>query len=340
MKSTSIRTLALVVIVAGLLAACTTNEGALGDPVARDEAPEWLFAMQAEGDSSFDAATGRLSMPVTAVQGFTDRPYRDTRSVTPQAFVNLFHTGGKNSFTADPPNAVLTYWDDSSGTPVPRTVVCEVSGGAGVTNGRLWVGIEILEPAGTALPTRLDRASLFVDDVALGGCPPSPTDEMIVEYYNEMVFNDAFSITVEDTGAELQLSFGCPAPVSSTIPPPVMEIQFSTPDDAMTVTCNTGAITLPRATLTQQTFCDDNNVCAFDVTALDTSDGDVFSTSQLHLTLTGGNATIVPDLEPATLPLCPQDPNPCLLSGDCTESTQKDGTLELCNDAETCNSAS
>ena len=118
------------------------------------DSPEWLFAVQAQGDSTYDAATGRLSMPAGTVQAFTDRPYRDTQTVTPQSFVNLFHRDGPDSFAEDPPNAVLTYWDDSSGTPTPRTVVCEASGGAGVTDDGLWVGLKILEPAGATLPAR------------------------------------------------------------------------------------------------------------------------------------------------------------------------------------------
>ena len=353
MRKAATATVVLVALAAVVLAACTTDGRSagrgLGDATARSESaqpgsgqhgsagpPKWLFTVQSDGESTFDAATGRLSIPSGSVQAFTDRPYRDSRAVTPQSFVNLFHRGGRNSFAADPPNAVLTYWDDSTGTPTPRTAVCEASGGAGVSNGRLWVGLKVLEPAGATLPARLPRASLFVDDVPLGGCPTSPTDEQIVEYFNELVFNEELYVPVHDTGPAFQLSLSCPPKETPEFPPPNMEIRLAAVGGSSTVTCNTGAITIPKATMTQQPSCAGSNNCLFEVTLLDENDGDVFSTTEVRIALVEGGNTVIPDLNPAVMPICPLQVNQCLLTGECTLSTRKAGSLQLCESATSC----
>lgn len=340
----------LVVLAIVALAACTkdtTSDGAaLGDPTARSEStsgsgessdtPEWLFAVQADGDATYDAATGRLTMPTGSVEGFTDRPYRDTRTITPSSFVNLFHQRGADSFSEDPPNAVLTWWDDSTGTPTPRSVVCEASGGAGVTSDGLWVGLEILEPAGAALPARLPRASLFVDDVPLGGCSNSPTDEAIVEYFNQITFNDEVYVIVQDTGTAFQLTLSCPPPPTPEIPPSNMEIELATADGSASTTCTTGPITIPAANFAEQPDCHGGAECTFVVTVLDKVDGTVFSTTEFQLPLTEGDNTIIPDLNPATVPICPQQNQQCVLDGTCTLSTSPPGPISLCDSGGNC----
>jgi hypothetical protein len=343
---------ASVVLVVGAivaLAACTqdsTSDGhSLGDPTAESssldsgesaDTPEWLFAVQADGDATYDAATGRLTVPTGSVEAFTDRPYRDTRTVAQHAFVNLFHQGGTDSFADDPPNAVLTYWDDSTGTSTPRSVVCEASGGAGVTDDGLWVGLKILEPAGATLPSRLHRASLFVDDVPLGGCDNSPTDETIVEYFNEIEFSEDVYVIIDDVGSAFQLNLSCPPQQSPDFPPPNMEIRLATADDTSTVTCNKDQITIPKATIGQLPYCTAASSCSFVVTVLDDDDGTVFSTTEVSIPLTGGDNTFIPNLNPATLPICPLTAQQCLVDGTCSVSASKEGSLSLCENSTTC----
>lgn len=333
----------LFVLAVVLASACSTNGGsadkALGDVTARSAparsaSPRWLFAVQSEGESTFDAATGRLSIPSDLVQAFTDRPYRDSRSVAPQALANLFHRGGANSFTADPPNAVLTYWDTSTGTPTPRTAVCEATG-AGVSSGRLWVGLKVTDPAGATLPVRLPRASLFVDDVPLGGCPSSPSDEAIVEYFNEIAFGQEIHVNVADTGPAFQLSLSCPPRLTPDVPSADMAIRMATGDGSSTVSCNTGIVSIPKSTLTRLPYCTATHACVVDVTVLDGADGDVFSTTEVEVPLNGGNDTLIPNLNPAVLPICPQALDQCLLTGTCAPA-KKTGWLGLCGDAATC----
>jgi hypothetical protein len=349
------RTVTLVVVALVVVASCTTGGKSagkgLGDATARSEpttsnsgksgsakAPQWLFSVQSQGDSTFDAATGRLSMPADVVQAFTDRPYRDSRAVTPQAFANRFHHGGRNSFAADPPNAVLTYWDTSTGTPTPRTAVCEASRGAGVSDGRLWVGLKVLEPAGATLPAKLSRASLFVDDVPLGGCPNSPEDESIIEYFNQIMFSEDIYMNIQDTGTAFQLSLSCPPQQTPDFPPPEMQISLTPTDDSTSVTCNTGAITLMKVQIPELVYCTATNVCSFNVTAANKVTGAVYSNTEVMITFTNGNNTYIPNLQPAVMPICPHTFNPCVLTGDCTLSTQKSGQLQLCENATSCTS--
>ena len=127
-----------------------------------------MFAIQSEGTTTFDASEDRLTVPASTVHAFTDRPYRDTQAITPAAFAGLWRSDRADSFEQDPPNAVLTYWEDESGTGTPRTVVCEVTGDVvdSPLDGTLSMGLRILEPEGASLPQQMFRASLFVDDAA------------------------------------------------------------------------------------------------------------------------------------------------------------------------------
>ncbi|MFZ4519086.1 MAG: hypothetical protein ACOYOP_11905 [Microthrixaceae bacterium] len=345
MRNATTRWIAPVVgaVVLAAAVACTSDGptgGArgVGDPTAAStpaRSPKWLFSVQSQGTSTFDAATGRLSMPADSVQAFTDRPYRDSRVVTPQAFANLFHQGGRNSFEKDPPNAVLTYWDE---TGTPRTAVCEASRGAGVEDGRLWVGLKVLEPVGATLPSTLPRASLFVDDVPLGGgCPNSPEDEDIIEYFNEIEFSEDIYVQIQDTGAAFQLSLNCPPQQSPSFPPPEMQITLATADGTSTISCNTGTITLTKAQMPQLVFCQaTGSTCSFLVTVGNSATSAVYSTTEIMITFTNGNNTYIPDLNPAVIPLCPSNFNPCVLTGQCSLSTTKGAQLQLCEDAASC----
>lgn len=321
--------IAFVVLAVIALTACTSDEAfdeqGLGDPTAASEpagsgsgdtGSEWLFAVQAEGESTFDPATGRLSMPTSSVEAFTDRPYRDTRTLEPQAFVNLFRGGGSDSFAEDPPNAVLTYWDESTPTPTPRSVVCEVNGGAGLSNGQLSMGLTILEPAGATLPTRLSRASLFVDDVPLTGCSGSPADEAIIEYFNELEFSEDVYVTVEDTGPAYQVSLVCP-PQQPPGQAEDMEIAMFASDGSGVVTCNTGQFTIEKATLSQQYFCSGNDACNFAVVVSNDVTQAIFSVTDIQISLTGGDNTVIPKLNTATIPGCSGTFNPCTVTGVC-----------------------
>ena len=70
--------------------------------------PEWLY-VQTAATAQMTSDTV-LEMPFTRdVFGFTDRPYRRQAYLTAFEFASLWTGEGANSFSADAPNAVLTW---------------------------------------------------------------------------------------------------------------------------------------------------------------------------------------------------------------------------------------
>ncbi len=334
---------AALTLLAVLGAVACTDDGpgdgrALGDPAAREgksAPPEWLFAVQSEGESTFDATTGRLSIPTGSVQAFTDRPNRTSRVFSPGAFATLFHQRGRNSFEKDPPNAVLTYWDGSN---TPRTAVCEVSRGAGVENGRLWVGLKVLEPAGTTLPARMGRASLFVDDVALADdCDVSPADETNIEYFNEIEFSQDIYLQIQDTGAAFQVSLSCPLRVNPDFPPPTLGIQLFASNGSAMTTCNNGTINLAKDQMPELDFCRDaGTACSFQVVAQNTDNQAIYSFTEIMVPFSSGTDTYIPDLNPARVPICADNVEPCVLTGTCSPWNSNTGRLQWCESPGSC----
>lgn len=316
-----------VALLALLVAACSTgNEpdastaadgSGLGDEVATAEStePEWLFAIQSEGTTTFDASEDRLTVPASTVHAFTDRPYRDTQAITPAAFAGLWRSDRADSFEQDPPNAVLTYWEDESGTGTPKTVVCEVTGDVvdSPLDSTLSMGLRILEPEGASLPQQMFRASLFVDDAA-SPCVNSPADEQIVEYLDEMDFEEQFellinertnSAPVDPDGLTVHLS--CPTPPSPDIPGPEFAMTLRTGDGTQITDCNsTDPITIDAASLTEQPFCSIDRACSFVMEAANSATGTIYSQTQFDITFTepAQPSTVIPQLDPATLPIC------------------------------------
>ena len=70
--------------------------------------PEWLYVQTAATAQMTSDTT--LEIPFTRdVFGFTDRPDRKQAYLTAFEFASLWTAEGANSFSADPPNAVLTW---------------------------------------------------------------------------------------------------------------------------------------------------------------------------------------------------------------------------------------
>ena len=123
----------------------------------------WLFSLQSDGTTGFDQSSSVLSVPVGNLVGFTDRPNRVTRALTPTEFAALWTASGKDSFSADPPNASLTYWDSDGTDAVAHTVIAEITGNVSSTENVLSMTLQILSPSGAVVPTKLYRASVFID---------------------------------------------------------------------------------------------------------------------------------------------------------------------------------
>lgn len=269
---------------------------------------QWLFAIQSSGPTTFDPTTSTLAMPTAAVNAFTDRPYRDTKATSPQVFSNLWNSHSKNSFAKDPPNAVLTYWDEATGSGFPRSVVCEVTGDVRFksSDSVLSMGLRVLQPKGGTLPDRMYRASLFVDDVP-SNCTNSPDDEDIVEYFNEINFDQNIEVVIQRPlpSDSFGITVSCPRRITPTFPPAAFDLQMTTADGSATTTCD-NQVPISVNPNAAPVYCQ-NTVCRFMVTLLNRSTGTIYSQTELNLTLGPvPNQTIEPELNAATLPICMQ----------------------------------
>jgi hypothetical protein len=170
MKKTLVRVLS-VSIAALLLASCG---GAAKTDATPKESDSWLFSLQSAGTTDFYQSSGVLSVPVGNLAGFSDRPFRDVQDLKLTDFVALWADTSKDSFSADPPNAALTYWDSDATDAVAHTVIVEITGPVSSAGNVLSMKLQILSPSGAVLPTKMYRASLFIDE---GNFNQDGTDE-------------------------------------------------------------------------------------------------------------------------------------------------------------------
>ncbi|MEZ5239180.1 MAG: hypothetical protein R2716_09625 [Microthrixaceae bacterium] len=298
---------AALLLILALLAACgrtasdsaasSTSEPSDANPQGRS----WLYAMQAEGPSSYDSGTGRLSMPTELIQAFTDRPYRDARLTSPDSFAALWTSVGADSFSEDPPNAVLTYWDDEERTGYPTTVVCELTGEVvyDPDTKQLSMGMEMLEPKDAELPATLHEASLFVDDGP--DCYNSDTDENIIEYFNLINYMGDFMIKITSRSADsYDLSILCPEKQSSDMPPAEFELALRTATGGESTSCYSDT---PMTLSKTNPDCDSNGQCDFVVELSNRSTGKIYSQTEVKQVLKADLMTN-PELNPASLPIC------------------------------------
>lgn len=141
-----------------------------------------------------------------------------------------------------------------------------------------------------------------------GSCSNSPEDESNIEYFNMSNFNELYEIIIVDTGTAFDISMSCPSP-----PPFIassgLDVRLSTGDETQTSSCYAGSqIVLPKQALPTLDFCQTpaNQVsnCRFEIDALNSDTGTVYSSTVYTINMQTGNATIIPQLNAGTLPIC------------------------------------
>ena len=196
-------------------------------------------------------------------------------------------------------------------------------------------------PRLATVPTATSAAtSVLLPNRALAsGCPNSPDDETIIEYFNEVNFNMDILPIVSDPGTSFSLTLSCP-PQSPYFPPANFGMIMALEGAPGGVGCNGGAIVLDKSTMTSGGYdaCQDNGnliygiVCTFDFLVYNEATQVVYSDTIVMMTLINGAMTYPPpNFNPAMLPLCPSNFNPCVLTGQCSLSPTKTGTLSLCD---------
>jgi hypothetical protein len=148
--------------ISALLVAASVCAAAVDFAGAQTKAPQFLFVQTAKNVTFKDGVlTLQDVSPVTAF--FSERPDRIVGHVGNDLFLRNW-SEGKNSFKADPPNAVLSVFSDKA-RPTGAVVV--------LTNPRL-AGNNILYDAQTlkgTLPATGTQSTLFIDG---GGAPCDP----------------------------------------------------------------------------------------------------------------------------------------------------------------------
>ncbi len=294
-----------------------------------------------DGRSGSATRTGadswRLDLSGASVLWFRDRPDRGSGSESPASFV----AGWSKTFVGSPPYAAVlapagpvghhptavkltdpTY-DPTTGT---TSVTLTPDQGESVADAA-W--LSKLTPGAASTD---GRVVLFVDDSSPVSSGPTVDDESIVEYFNEILFNEEIYVDVQDLGTQYQLVLSCPEPPSPTIPSPNFLLTMYTADSppSSSTTCNGAPILLQKAVLPQSGFCTSSGSnCNFNIVLSNRSTGTIYSQTLVAITLTPGiNTTIIPNLEPATLPL---DPYPA------AELTLlESGKLNLCSSGVDC----
>lgn len=281
----------LALVVVATVAAC--SGGGSGDAGAT---ASWLYVAQANGESSFDATDSTLVMPIERVHAFTDRPYRDTRQLSPLGFAALWEDGGAGSFADDPPNAVLTYWDPTR-TPAAQSVVCELVGPPSydLRASTMTVPLRVLDPADATIPSTLADASLFIDS-STAPCATSDDFEA-VQWFNMENFDQSYGVRFYAGNNTWYATALC---ANQSLAPAYLDVRIAQSDTPDTYTgCADGdqgriAMDLSR--------CTSDRDCTLRVTAVNVDTGVVYS--QTDVTVLAATGTVPLDLEPAATPPC------------------------------------
>jgi len=120
--------------------------------------------VQVAHDMTSDGAKVTFHGLSPATLFFSDRPQRVVGHLTAQQFVDEW-SKGENSFTADPPNAVISFLADDDETPEDAIVVLK---DPSLDGGDITYTVEMLEGS---LPAKAESCSVFIDPF---GRPLSP----------------------------------------------------------------------------------------------------------------------------------------------------------------------
>jgi len=196
----------------------------------------------------------------------------------------------------------------------------------------------------TATATSAPTGLTVAPPTGNSGCTPSPDDETIVEYFNEVNFNDGFSIDVVEQGASFALTLSCPQPESAIFPPASFAFGLWSADQQVATMCGQDVpIVIPQSALESggPSFCS-GYLCDFVAIVYNSATGSIYGTTniQLNLQQSAAAGVVIPNLEPATVPICDGTLNPCILEGTCQLATTKTlETLQLCESAASCTPA-
>jgi hypothetical protein len=168
--------------------------------------------------------------------------------------------------------------------------------------------LDAYTPNASSADTAVSRPTyILVQEV----CTNSQDDLTNIEYFNEILFSEEITLQVTDLGTSFSIVITCPEPLSPTLPPPDFDLSLITSDNDASTTCSSEQqpIIINKAQLVanQVAYCE-GDVCNFIAIFSNSSTLTVYSQTILQVVLTSGNQNIIPNLEPATLPICEDNP--------------------------------
>lgn len=173
-------------------------------------------------------------------------------------------------------------------------------------------------------------------------CTNSSDDEVLIEYFNLLEFNDEIEIIVNDTGTQFQVSLVCPQSPSPTIPGQNFYLQLFNSDKSAFTSCDSGSqpLLFDKVKLQNKQYlsCANGKVCQFLIIYSNRATQTIYCQTIFQISMINGDQTLLPELEPATIPICSNTINKCLLDDTCSISTEKQGAIELCESSASCES--
>lgn len=144
-------------------------------------------------------------------------------------------------------------------------------------------------------------------------CSDSANDEANVAYFNEMRFMDAYAVQVVSTGTTYAITLECPERESPTVPSTDYGIALTLIGQRTGVGCTDSvdatadAIVVDLADLQRGAYPECSAIqgrytCTFMVIAYNLISGTEYSTTEIQIILEPQE--VIPNLEPATLPVC------------------------------------
>ena len=151
--------------------------------------PQYLFsAVFNNGKFERTETVGKLSFTednTDSIIMFSDRPLRQTGTISFDTFVKLFETSGNNSFEEYPPNAVLVHSKEQ------RTYIVRLSSNQ---NESVTFNLELLPGEKHDLETVEGRMSFFVDSSSLPS-DAEKVDQAEISYVALEVTKEVESLT-------------------------------------------------------------------------------------------------------------------------------------------------
>lgn len=182
-------------------------------------------------------------------------------------------------------------------------------------------------------------------------CPIGPQDENNIEYFNLMNFNEEYMIRIGAAGPNGVVTSGTPNAIALECPnldmglQPSLGVALFLVGEGTGVGCNSeqAPITFDRATLRSGGYAScplvgGTPICNVQVVAYNTGTQAIYSETLLEVNMRVSSVS-VPELEPASLPICNPSLPPCMLSGTCSLSTVSNHGITLCSTPAGCSAS-